>query len=68
MKTITVKTNEELQSLHLNMYTLSKLANVLNCVDPTTCLEHRLTHVAFASKGWKGEITLDDLGNFISFN
>ena len=62
-----VKTNKDLADLHLSVYSLSKLANVLNCVDPTKCLEHRLTHPAFAHHGWKGELTLDHLGNFISF-
>ena len=65
--TTTVRTNEELRNMALSFYTLSKLANVLNCVDPRQCLEHRLTHPAFAGKGWKGELTLDSLGNFVSF-
>ena len=65
--TTTVRTNEELRNMDLSFYTLSKLANVLNCVDPRQCLEHRLTHQAFAGKGWKGELTLDSLGNFVSF-
>lgn len=65
--TYTVRTNEELRALNLSYYTLSEMARVLNCVDPRTCLEHRLTHPAFAPMGWKGELTLDELGNFLSF-
>lgn len=67
MITHAVRTNTELKALDLSFYTLAKLADVLNCVDPTQCLEHRLTHPAFADKGWKGELTLDSLGNFVSF-
>lgn len=66
--TTTVRTNQQLRDMNLSFYTLVKLANVLNCVDPQQCLEHRLTHPAFADKGWKGELTLDSLGNFVSFN
>lgn len=66
--TTTVRTNAELAAMNLSFYTLSKLADALNCVDPRQCLEHRLTHPAFAVKGWKGELTLDALGNFVSFN
>ena len=65
--TYTVTSNAALKAMDLSFYTLSKLANVLNCVDPQLCLEHRLTHPAFADKGWKGELTLDSLGNFVSF-
>jgi hypothetical protein len=65
--TITVRTNEELRALDLSYYTLTKLADVLRCVNPMECLEHRLTHPAFADKGWKGELTLDQFGNFVSF-
>lgn len=67
MHTTTVTTNQQLKDMHLSFYTLSKLANVLNCVDPQLCLEHRLSHPAFAHNGWKGELTLDTLGNFVSF-
>lgn len=67
MNTITVRTNAELRNLNLSFYTLCKLAEVLNCVNPHYALEHRLTHPAWASKGWKGELTLDSLGNFVSF-
>lgn len=63
-----VTTNQQLQAMDLSFYTLSKLANVLNCVDPQQCLEHRLTHAAFADKGWKGNLTLDQFGNFVSFS
>ena len=66
--TYTVKTNAELDSMDLSFYTLCKLADVLRCVDPTLCLEHRLTHPAFAANGWRGELTLDSLGNFVSFS
>lgn len=65
--TYTVRTNDELRALNLSIYSLSKLANVLNCVNPTSALEHRLSHPAFAHHGWKGQLTLDSLGNFISF-
>lgn len=67
MRTITVKTDAELKALGLSFYTLSCLARVLSCVDPRDCLEHRLTHPAFAEHNWKGELTLDALGNFVSF-
>ncbi len=68
MNTVTiVKTNADLRNMNLSFYTLSKLSDVLNCVNPMTALEHRLTHPAFAGKGWKGELTLDNLGNFVSF-
>ena len=63
-----VTTNAQLKALNLSFYSLCKLADELNCVDPTQCLEHRLTHPAFANKGWKGELTLDNLGNFVSFH
>lgn len=66
--TIQVRTNAQLRELDLSFYTLCKLANVLSCVNPMECLEHRLTHPAFADKGWKGELTLDALGNFVSFS
>ena len=62
-----VKTNDEIKSLNLSFYTLCKLGDVLNCVDPTLCFEHRMTHQAFADKKWVGELTLDQLGNFVSF-
>ena len=65
--TTTVRTNQALRDMNLSIYTLSKLARVLSAVDPRTCLEHRLSHPAFAHHGWKGELTLDDLGNFVSF-
>lgn len=65
--TITVRTNDELRALNLSFYTLCKLADVLNCVNPTQALEQRLTHPAWADKGWKGELTLDSLGNFVAF-
>lgn len=65
--TYTVRTNDELRALNLSFYTLCKLAEVLNCVDPQTALEHRLSHPAFAGKGWQGKLTLDELGNFVSF-
>ena len=65
--TTVVRTNNELRAMHLSIYTLSKLARELNCVDPQTALEHRLTHQAFADKGWEGKLTLDSLGNFVSF-
>jgi len=67
MRTITVKTNDELKALNLSIYTLSRLARVLNCVNPEDCLEQRLTHPAFAHNGWKGQLTLDNLGNFVGF-
>ena len=65
--TITVRTNEELKALGLSYYTLCKLAYTLHCVDPRECLEHRLSHPAFADKGWRGELTLDQFGNFVAF-
>lgn len=67
MKTYTIRTNADIRALNLSFYTLSRLAYVLECVNPCDCLEHRLTHPAFAHHGWKGELTLDDLGNFVSF-
>jgi hypothetical protein len=67
MTTHLIRTNAELRALDLSFYSLCKLANVLNCVNPCDCLEHRLTHPAFADKGWKGALTLDHLGNFVSF-
>lgn len=63
MQTITVRTNAELQALDLSYYTLCHLADALCCVDPRTCLEQRLARDAAC----KGELTLDALGNFISF-
>jgi hypothetical protein len=66
--TTTVTTNAALKAMNLSFYTLCKLADVLNCVDPQECLEHRLTHPAFADKGWRGDLTLDQFGNFVSFN
>jgi hypothetical protein len=65
--TTTVSTNKQLREMNLSFYTLSCLSRVLCCVDPQQCLEHRLTHPAFAYQGWKGELTLDALGNFVSF-
>lgn len=62
-----VKTDAELDALCLSIYTLSRLSDVLSCVDPRKCLEHRLTHPAFADRGWRGELTLDSLGNFVKF-
>lgn len=49
----------------LSFYALCQLADALRCVNPHDCLEHRLTHPAFADKGWHGKLTLDHLGNFI---
>lgn len=66
--TTTVRTNEQLHAMDLSFYTLCHLARVLECVDPRMCLEHRLAHPAFADKAWKGELTLDRLGNFVSFS
>lgn len=65
--TVTVKTNAELSALGLSFYSLAKLADILECVDPCQCLEHRLTHRAFADKGWKGQLTLDQYGNLLAF-
>lgn len=67
MNTVIIRTNAQLRELNLSFYTLSKLADVLQCVNPMLALENRLTHPAWASKGWKGELTLDELGNFVSF-
>lgn len=66
--TYTVRSNQQLRDMDLSFYTLCKLARVLECVDPQEALEHRLSHPAFAEKGWKGELTLDHLGNFVKFH
>lgn len=62
-----IKTDAQLKEMNLSFYTLSRLAEVLQCVDPRDCFEHRLSHHAFAKHGWRGELTLDKLGNFVSF-
>jgi hypothetical protein len=65
--TYTIRKNAELKALNLSMYSLSRLARILECVDPRDCLEHRLSHPAFAARGWTGELTLDEFGNLLSF-
>lgn len=62
-KTVTVRTNAELRAMNLSFYTLSKLANVLCCVNPMEALEARLAR----NPSLKGELTLDDCGNFLAF-
>lgn len=62
MTTYTVRTNAELRALGLSFYTLCKLAELLRCVDPRHNLEDRI-----ARDGWKGELCLDELGNFVAF-
>lgn len=64
VKTIIVRTNQELRDLNLSFFSLCKLSDALCCVDPRTCLEQRLAH----DPSRKGELTLDALGNFVSFH
>jgi len=65
--TYTVTANSQLVAMNLSYYTLCRLADVLCCVNPLHALESRLTNPGFADMGWKGELTLDNLGNFVSF-
>lgn len=61
--TTIVRTNAALHALDLSYYTLCRLSDFLLCVDPRTCLEQRLAR----DKTLEGKLTLDSLGNFVSF-
>lgn len=59
-KTVTVKTPEDFRAL--SYYTLCRLQDATH-IDPIRGLPVYIAHGEF-----KGELTVDDLGNFISFN
>lgn len=66
MNTINIRnmTAEEIKALNLSFYTLSRWADVVSLVYPTGIVE---LWARGCYQQWKGILTLDDLGNFVSF-
>ncbi len=63
IKTIQLRTNQDVMDAQLSFYTLAKLADAMMCVYPMYCLEQ------WVKLGCcKGDLCVDDLGNFISFS
>jgi len=62
MQTFNITTNAALKNLNLNWFSMCKLAEILNCVNPLYALESRV-----ASRGLTGTLTLDAVGNLVSF-
>lgn len=60
--TYKVRTVEEFEALHLSFYTLSCLARATSYVYP-----HKALPAAIEGGLYKGQLTLDRLGNFVSF-
>lgn len=66
MQTINIRnmTAEEVQALNLSFYTLCKWSDAVMLVDPAAI-------VSLWARGyyqqWDGILTLDELGNFVSF-
>jgi hypothetical protein len=63
MNTMTVRTNKEISAMNLSYYTLCRLSDAIMVSNPLTALEHFLSR----NPSVKGELTLDSLGNFVSF-
>ena len=60
--TYTVRTVEEFEALHLSFYALSCLSRATSYVYP-----HKALPAAIERGLYKGQLTLDRLGNFVSF-
>ena len=67
MNTINIRnmTQEQIKGLNLSYHTLCCWSDVVRLVDPRAIAQLWANGYA---KEWKGELSLDSLGNFVSFS